>query len=211
MAPSRTPTEDELALADGLFRAMRLFKAVATSAAQSSDIGSLERAGMLFRLKTGACRPGTLAQHGTRSPSAVTEIVEGLERDGLVRRESDPDDRRAVRVALTADGRRLIQRYENAAALALAPSQLPSLKTPKRESLVRPAGAPVKRVALLLGCVQDVLEPSINQAAIRLLRRHGVVQPMPKLVSEGEVHRADVGQDRIDVDLVHKDRPVRRV
>jgi DNA-binding MarR family transcriptional regulator len=120
MAPTRTPTEDELALADGLFRAMRLFKAVATSAAQSSDIGSLERAGMLFRLKAGACRPGWLAQHGTRSPSAVTEIVEGLERDGFVRRESDPDDRRAVRVALTADGRRLIQRYENAAALALA-------------------------------------------------------------------------------------------
>jgi DNA-binding MarR family transcriptional regulator len=99
---------------------MRLFKAVATSSAQSSDIGSLERAGMLFRLKSGTCRPGWLAQHGTRSPSAVTEIVEGLERDGFVRRESDPADRRAVRVALTADGRRLIQRFENAAALALA-------------------------------------------------------------------------------------------
>ena len=66
-----------------------------------------------------------------------------------------------------------------AAALALAPSRLPSLKTPKRESLVRPAGAPVKRVALLLGCVQDVLEPSINQAAIRLLKRHGVEVVMP--------------------------------
>ena len=96
VTPTRIPTEDELALADGLFRAMRLFKAVATSAAQSSDIGSLERAGMLFRLKTGACRPGTLAQHGTRSPSAVTEIVEGLERDGFGRRESDPDERRAI-------------------------------------------------------------------------------------------------------------------
>ena len=45
--------------------------------------------------------------------------------------------------------------------------------------MVRPAGAPVKRVALLLGCVQDVLEPSINQAAIRLLRRHGVEVVMP--------------------------------
>ena len=66
-----------------------------------------------------------------------------------------------------------------AAALALAPSRLPSFKTPKRESVVRPAGAPVKRVALLLGCVQDVLEPSINQAAIRLLRRHGVEVVMP--------------------------------
>ena len=29
-------------------------------------------------------------------------------------------------------------------------------------------------MALLLGCVQEVLQPSINQAAIRLLKRHGV-------------------------------------
>ena len=134
MTPTRTPTEDELALADGLFRAMRLFKAVATSAAQSSDIGSLERAGMLFRLKAGACRPGWLAQHDTRSPSAVTEIVEGLERDGFVRRESDAADRRAVRVALTADGRRLIQRYENAAALALA-DRFTALTSAQRQRL----------------------------------------------------------------------------
>ena len=88
-----------------------------------------------------------------------------------------------------------------AAALALAPSRLPSLKTPKRESLVRPAGAPVKRVALLLGCVQDVLEPSINQAAIRLLKRHGVEVVMPTeeaccgalqhhLGHENEAHKA---------------------
>ena len=88
-----------------------------------------------------------------------------------------------------------------AAALALVPSRLPSFKTPKRESLVRPAGAPVKRVALLLGCVQEVLEPSINQAAIRLLRRHGVEVVMPseeaccgalqhQLGRENEAHKA---------------------
>ncbi len=120
MSPTRTPTAEDLALADGLFRAMRLFKAVATSAAHGCGVGTLERAGMLFLLKPGACRAGWLAQNGRLSPSAVTEVVEGLERDGFVSRESDPDDRRAVRVTLTADGRRQIQRYENAAAVALA-------------------------------------------------------------------------------------------
>ena len=120
MSPTRTPSDEDLVLADGLFRAMRLFKTVAITAAQSCDVGSLERAGILFRLKTGACRAGWLAHEGKRSPSAVTEIVEGLERDSLVRREQDPDDRRAVRVALTGEGRRQIQRYENAMALALA-------------------------------------------------------------------------------------------
>jgi glycolate oxidase iron-sulfur subunit len=88
-----------------------------------------------------------------------------------------------------------------AAALALAPSRLPSLRAAKRESVVRPAGQPVKRVALLLGCVQEVLEPSINQAAIRLLRRHGVEVVMPteeaccgglqqQLGREGEAQKA---------------------
>jgi glycolate oxidase iron-sulfur subunit len=88
-----------------------------------------------------------------------------------------------------------------AAALALAPSKLPSSRTPKQEPVVRPAGPPVKRVALLLGCVQDVLEPSINLAAIRLLKRHGVEVVMPaevgccgglqhQLGREEEAHKA---------------------
>ncbi|MGB3036266.1 MAG: 4Fe-4S dicluster domain-containing protein, partial [Methyloceanibacter sp.] len=41
-----------------------------------------------------------------------------------------------------------------AAALALVPSRLPPRRAPKHEPVVRPAGEPVKRVALLLGCVQ---------------------------------------------------------
>jgi glycolate oxidase iron-sulfur subunit len=88
-----------------------------------------------------------------------------------------------------------------AAALALAPSKLPSSRTPKQEPVVRPAGPPVKRVALLLGCVQDVLKPSINLAAIRLLKRHGVEVVMPaevgccgglqhQLGREEEAHKA---------------------
>jgi MarR family 2-MHQ and catechol resistance regulon transcriptional repressor len=36
--------------------------------------------------------------------STITRIVDQLEQAGLVRRESDPDDRRAQRVVLTAEG-----------------------------------------------------------------------------------------------------------
>jgi glycolate oxidase iron-sulfur subunit len=61
-----------------------------------------------------------------------------------------------------------------AAALEVTPSQMPHLKLRKGKSVFRPDGPPVKRVALMLGCVQEVLRPSINRAAIRLLRRHGV-------------------------------------
>lgn len=36
----------------------------------------------------------------------VTGLTDELEKDGFVRRESDPDDRRSWRVALTSEGRR---------------------------------------------------------------------------------------------------------
>jgi DNA-binding MarR family transcriptional regulator len=39
--------------------------------------------------------------------SSLTGLVDRTERNGLVRRESDPQDARAVRVALTAQGSRL--------------------------------------------------------------------------------------------------------
>jgi DNA-binding MarR family transcriptional regulator len=38
--------------------------------------------------------------------SSMVMFVDALERDGWVRRERDPDDRRAYRVTLTADGER---------------------------------------------------------------------------------------------------------
>jgi MarR family 2-MHQ and catechol resistance regulon transcriptional repressor len=43
-----------------------------------------------------------------RSGSNVTMVLDNLERRGLVRRTRRKDDRRAIEVALTADGRRLI-------------------------------------------------------------------------------------------------------
>lgn len=40
------------------------------------------------------------------APRTVTELVDGLERDGLVQRQTDPADRRARQVHLTAAGGR---------------------------------------------------------------------------------------------------------
>jgi DNA-binding MarR family transcriptional regulator len=145
LAPTRTPTEDELALADNLWGVIRLFKVVAQRATQSVEQSSPERARLLYSLKAGACRAGFLAHQARISPSSVTEVVEDLERDGLVRRESDPDDRRGVRVALTAEGRRHLQRFEHAMALALAES-LQGL-TPVQRQRVKSAFADLREVA----------------------------------------------------------------
>ncbi|WP_338552074.1 MarR family winged helix-turn-helix transcriptional regulator [Paenibacillus sp. KS-LC4] len=37
----------------------------------------------------------------------VTQLVNGMEASGLVQRNADPDDRRAVRISLTAEGERI--------------------------------------------------------------------------------------------------------
>src|SRR5438105_9204738 len=114
------PTEEELALAEAVFGMFSLFKNVTIDAAQTCSVGSPERARILWGLKAGPVRAGGLASVARLSPSAITETVEGLERDGLVRREDDADDRRAVRVALTPDGRRQLQRFEAGCAVSLA-------------------------------------------------------------------------------------------
>ncbi|HAH66398.1 MAG TPA: glycolate oxidase iron-sulfur subunit [Rhizobiales bacterium] len=60
-----------------------------------------------------------------------------------------------------------------AAALALVPKARPKSNLTKPKSAIGKEPK-AKRVALMLGCVQEVMVPSISLAAIRLLRRHGV-------------------------------------
>jgi glycolate oxidase iron-sulfur subunit len=52
----------------------------------------------------------------------------------------------------------------------------PKLKVYKPEKRKKP----IARVALLTGCVQQVLSPQINEATIRLLIRHGIEVIVPK-------------------------------
>ena len=46
-------------------------------------------------------------------PRTVTEAIDGLERDGLVRRDPDPADRRAKRISLTAAGQAAVEAAES--------------------------------------------------------------------------------------------------
>jgi glycolate oxidase iron-sulfur subunit len=65
------------------------------------------------------------------------------------------------------------------AMIALAPQRLPSGANDAKPRLVS-TGSGRKRVALLTGCAQAVLAPSINEATIRLLARHNVDVVLPK-------------------------------
>jgi DNA-binding MarR family transcriptional regulator len=64
------------------------------------------RMGVLFRLyRCGDTPLGDLANDLGSSPRNITGLVDHLERDGLVERVPDPEDRRSVRARLTEAGR----------------------------------------------------------------------------------------------------------
>ena len=58
--------------------------------------------------------------------------------------------------------------------LSMAPSRIPSPSPVDRPQIHTAEGPRRGRVALLSGCAQKVLSPSINEATIRLLNRRGV-------------------------------------
>ena len=53
----------------------------------------------------GPMAPGELARILTYSPGAMTRLLDKLEHLGYLQRAPDPEDRRALRLALTASGR----------------------------------------------------------------------------------------------------------
>jgi len=60
---------------------------------------------LLLLERNGARRSIEIADIFGQSPRTVTEAVDALEREGLVRRDPDPKDRRAKLVSITAEGR----------------------------------------------------------------------------------------------------------
>ncbi len=68
------------------------------------------RMGVMFRLyRGGACALGDLAGELDTTPRNVTGLVDHLERDGLVERVPDLEDRRSVRARLTEAGKARIE------------------------------------------------------------------------------------------------------
>jgi DNA-binding MarR family transcriptional regulator len=82
--------------------------------------------------------------------SSLTGLVDRTAQRGLVRREADPRDGRAVRVALTEEGARLAEEFYDEACRRI--DELPSgLAAPEREQLA----------ALLARVVEDNKVPEV--------------------------------------------------
>ena len=65
------------------------------------------------------CGPGAAARRLSLNPGTVTRLAAGLERQGLLRREVNPLDRRKLRLVLTARGRTLDRRHRGTVEGAL--------------------------------------------------------------------------------------------
>jgi DNA-binding MarR family transcriptional regulator len=102
---------------------------------------SLAKAGVLMFLAQ-ADEPlllSELAEHEGCVRSNITQLVDRLERDGLVRRRADPGDGRSVRAVLTPAGRqayakatRALAEAQRAIVSALSATQVASLESALR-------------------------------------------------------------------------------
>jgi DNA-binding MarR family transcriptional regulator len=67
---------------------------------------------LMFVDKEGPVRAADIAEIFGLAPRTVTEALDALERDGLVRRDPDKADRRVKRVSITDEGRRAMTATE---------------------------------------------------------------------------------------------------
>ncbi|MBD3331955.1 MarR family transcriptional regulator [candidate division GN15 bacterium] len=107
-----------------------------------------------------------LAQAVHLSPSTVVGIVDRLEARSLVQRLRDSDDRRRVRISLTAEGRELLQRVPSPLQDRLA------------EGLSRLPGSEQATIAQSLARISDLMEAG-HLSAAPILKTGEVQSPNP--------------------------------
>jgi DNA-binding MarR family transcriptional regulator len=93
-----------------LVRSTFLVDSVYAESARKYGITS-QQGQLLCVLMAGPCGMGQLGSMLRLAKSSLTGLVDRTERNGLVRRESDPGDMRAVRVALTERGSKLVEEF----------------------------------------------------------------------------------------------------
>lgn len=80
------------------------------AAAGLPDLGWYDLLWTLYRRPDRSLRVKQLADEVVLSPTAMSRFVDRVEAAGCVRREPDPDDRRATQVTITDEGVELLRR-----------------------------------------------------------------------------------------------------
>ena len=101
-----------------------------------SEMPGASRAVLQHLSLTGPLTIGEMAKHLSRAQSVVSEIVEHLERAGLLERERDPRDRRRVLVWLTEAGTELLERAREVLSTELLERALARMSSAERRALL---------------------------------------------------------------------------
>ncbi|MGA5821086.1 MarR family winged helix-turn-helix transcriptional regulator [Kitasatospora sp. NPDC094028] len=162
MAPPRSPAPpgspdglDVAALADALEQFTGMFIRLA-----SVEKLSFTTLGVLHTLAgRGPLRLSELTASEQVTQPAITQLVTRLERDGLVRREPDPTDRRAVLVHLLPAGRAVVER-RRADRVARLTALTAHLDAPRRRTVA--AALPALLEIAALGAEQPAASPPLS-------------------------------------------------
>jgi DNA-binding MarR family transcriptional regulator len=110
MAKKDVSSPQVLAVADRLHSAAIHLLRTVRKVDEASGLSAARLSALSVLVFGGPSTIGELARAEQVSAPTVSRLVAGLERDGLVVREADARDGRAVRVRATTKGRRILQR-----------------------------------------------------------------------------------------------------
>jgi DNA-binding MarR family transcriptional regulator len=99
--------EETETLAEAFWAVARALRHQSVRTLAPWDIAPSQSRALGVLLQEGAIRLSDLSDHLRIAPRSVTEVVDALEQRGLVARRQDPNDRRAILVEATDEGRRV--------------------------------------------------------------------------------------------------------
>jgi DNA-binding MarR family transcriptional regulator len=91
---------------------------------------------MLLKYSDGEATPAGLAEKTGVTRATISGLLDGLEKDGLIERRPDPEDRRLIRVHLTPAGRSFLDKIRPGYSRWLS-SIVEPLDEEERQQLVR--------------------------------------------------------------------------
>lgn len=105
--------------------------------AKHSEMTGATRGTLLHLSQTGPLTIGEIAEHLERAQSVVSEIVDGLEKKGLLERMRDPKDKRRTLVWLTDAGIEALDRDREVLSRELLERAFRAMSPGDRRALIR--------------------------------------------------------------------------